>query len=488
MTRRSLRVVQEGGAKAAPSAGAAALRVPRHWLHGRFLLQSVLFLIALGLVLHGFLGPQLAPRNLATLLAWVHYRGLVVLVLLFVGNLFCMACPLTVPREIARRFFVPRRTWPKKLRNKWLAVGLFVAILFAYELFDLWATPLWTAILIVGYWAAALWVDASFKDASFCKYLCPLGQFNFLSSTMSPGEIRVRNRSVCDECTTLDCIRGQFDPNGSGQLLRRGCELGLFQPKKVGNLDCTFCLDCVRACPKDNVAFGLRTPGEELWQSGARSGLGQLTRRKDLAALVVVFTFGALMNALGMVSPAYAFQRWMNELLGLDSAVIPLLVLFGLVMVLAPVLLLGVAAWSVKRSTESERSVTAIAVRFSYALLPLGFAVWLSHYCFHFLTGALTFIPVLQDVVAATGTAWLGEPQWRLSGLPEAVVLPLEVGFIALGVVGTLLAADRIAERDHERTRRQAFVPWAVVGVLLGAAGLWLLTQPMEMRGTFISG
>ena len=31
----------------------------------------------------------------------------------------------------------------------------------------------------------------------------------------------------------------------------RGCELALVQPRKVGNMDCTFCMDCVRACPHD---------------------------------------------------------------------------------------------------------------------------------------------------------------------------------------------------------------------------------------------
>ena len=31
------------------------------------------------------------------------------------------------------------------------SIALFVGILFAYELFDLWASPWWTAWLIVGY-------------------------------------------------------------------------------------------------------------------------------------------------------------------------------------------------------------------------------------------------------------------------------------------------------------------------------------------------
>src|SRR5262249_23683589 len=59
----------------------------------RVALQLPLFVLAALLVLHGLFGPDLAPKNLATLVTWVHYRGLLVLVLLAAGNFFCLACP-----------------------------------------------------------------------------------------------------------------------------------------------------------------------------------------------------------------------------------------------------------------------------------------------------------------------------------------------------------------------------------------------------------
>ena len=46
------------------------------------MLQSVALVIATVIVLHGLFGPQDAPRNLATVLTWVHYRGLLVIALL----------------------------------------------------------------------------------------------------------------------------------------------------------------------------------------------------------------------------------------------------------------------------------------------------------------------------------------------------------------------------------------------------------------------
>ncbi|HEX8116769.1 MAG TPA: hypothetical protein VF521_05815, partial [Pyrinomonadaceae bacterium] len=116
------------------------LRVPLvgnllRWRHARTALQIPLFVVAALMILHGLFGPQLAPKNLATTLSWVHFRGALVLVLLLAGNFFCMACPFMLPRNLARRFVKPRRNWPRFLRNKWLSLALFVGVLFAYELF-----------------------------------------------------------------------------------------------------------------------------------------------------------------------------------------------------------------------------------------------------------------------------------------------------------------------------------------------------------------
>src|SRR5205814_1416531 len=125
----------------------------------------------------------------------------------------------------------------------------------------------------------------------------------------------------------------------------RGCELALFQPMKVGNMDCTFCLDCVHACPHDNVGLIARVPGSELWAETPRSGLGRLLERKDMAALVLVFTFGALLNAFGMVSPVYALQAWLSRVMGTTDRAPILAILFTAGLVVEPAILLGLAAW-----------------------------------------------------------------------------------------------------------------------------------------------
>ncbi len=332
-------------------------------------------------------------------------------------------------------------------------------------------------------------MDGVFKHASFCKFVCPIGQFNFVASTVSPLEVKVRDLDVCTSCRTKDCIRGRRERPETPVVIQRGCELALFQPRKVGNLDCTFCLDCVQACPHDNVGILSRVPAEELTVDSLRSGVGILSRRRDLSALAVVFTFGALLNAFGMVSPVYALQGWLAGVLHLDSEAPVLGMLFVLMLVVEPALLLGAAGWLTLRWGGRGGALLPTVVKYSYALIPLGFGVWLSHYGFHFLTGLYTFIPVAQGALAgAAGWPVLGEPAWGLAGLPERVVYPFELGLLGLGLLGSLLLAYRLAEDDEATHPRRVFAAWAGVCLLLWVSALWLLSQPMEMRGTFLGG
>jgi polyferredoxin len=238
--------------------------------------------------------------NLAGVLPWIHWRGLLILGLLAYGNVFCLACPFLLPRTLARRFLPPGRTWPRWLRSKWLAVLLLALFLWAYEAFSLWDSPWWTAWLALSYFAAAFVIDAFFRGAAFCKYLCPIGQFNFVQSLVSPLEVKVRDPEVCAGCRTKDCIRGRDGIPG--------CELNLYQPRKAGNMDCTFCLDCAHACPHDNIAVSAEVPGRDLWRDPARSGVGSFAKRPDLAALILLLVFGAFANAVGMVAPVLAWR------------------------------------------------------------------------------------------------------------------------------------------------------------------------------------
>ena len=426
----------------------------------RLLLQLPLLLVAIVVVAHGLYGSSIAPRNLATVLSWVHYRGLLVIALLAIGNLFCTGCPMILVRDAGRRFAHPALRWPRALRTKWPAIVLFAGVLFAYELFDLWSLPRATAWLVVAYFAVALVIDMLFAGASFCKYVCPIGQFNFVSSMLSPTELRVRDIGTCRTCRTVDCIKGRREPDaampGAVTIVQRGCELALFLPSKVGNLDCTLCLDCVHACPHDNIALITRLPGDELSDTRRRSGIGRLTRRTDIAALAVLFTFGAMLNAFAMTSPAARVERWMAAITGIDAEVIVLGLLFLGGLVILPGVLIGIAS-AVTRvlSPGGTDSIRAIAVGYAYALVPFGFAVWFAHYTFHLLTGALTIVPVTQSaIIDVAGMAIMGEPLWAWTGASPGLVFPIQLGCAVPGRWGAWPWPSGFRRRRSRHGRR----------------------------------
>jgi polyferredoxin len=443
------------------------------WRHARTAIQLVLLLLAALVVTDGLFGTSLDPTSFATVAIWTHYRGLLVVALLAAGNLFCMGCPFVLARDAARRLRMPTVVLPRWLRTKWIGIALFGVVLFCYERFGLWALPRATAYLVLAYFASAVAVDLMFSGASFCKYVCPIGQFNFVASTMSPFELRVREMATCHSCRTVDCIKGND--------LQRGCELRLFLPAKVGNMDCTLCLDCVHACPHDNIALAARVPGAELADPRRRSGIGRFARRADIAALATLFVFGSLVNAFGMALPAGSVEGQVVRFV------------FGLGVL--PIVLLGAAAvvtralvgdpervaphWKVGRPFQGRRQ---IAINYAYALVPLGFGMWLAHYGFHLLTGALAIVPVTQRAaIDLLGRPALGLPLLRLTGMRPGSVYPIEIGVILLGALGSLGVAFQVSERDYSTRAGIATLPWALVIVFLTSAALWIMSQPMTM-------
>ncbi len=244
------------------------------WRYARLAFQLPLLILAVFAIVDGFTGRDVAPRNVATVSVWLHYRGLVVVALALVGNAFCAACPLMLTRGATR--WLERRLpfklrWPDGLRNKYLVIFLLLAIFFSYEVFNLWASPWLTAWLIVAYFAGALAIDTLFPAGTFCRYVCPLGNFNFAYATASPTQITASDPDICRKCEHKPCLHGRQtldnpptqegggtkaafipladikNPNGKGYF--PGCETDLFVPTVQSNMDCTSCFNCVRACP-----------------------------------------------------------------------------------------------------------------------------------------------------------------------------------------------------------------------------------------------
>ncbi|MBI3412332.1 MAG: cytochrome c oxidase assembly protein [Planctomycetes bacterium] len=478
------------------------------WRHARIAVQLPLLLLAALVILDGLTGPQVGPMNLAGVLPWIHWRGLLVLVLLAAGNFFCFACPFLVSRTLARKWLPRGWTWPRLLRNKWPAIALLLSFFWAYEAFALWDSPWLTAWIALGYFGAAFIIDGLFRGAAFCKYLCPIGQFNFVQSLVSPIEVKVRDPGVCETCMTKDCIRGRpghipLTPNPSplrgegrpdspnpspqrGEGSVRGCELDLFLPRKMGNMDCTYCLDCIHACPHDNIGIEAVLPGAELRRDPVRSGIGRFSQRLDVLLLLVILVFAAFANAAGMIGPVLAWRDRLETSAGLSASWSVTLFLFG-ALIVTPATMIGSASWLSRLLGGLKIPIRKVAARFVPSLVPMGCAMWLSHYCFHFFTSYETIIPVGQRFLRDHG--WSTEsPHWLASCCRPVTdgLLRLEIVFLDLGLLLSLYTAYAIARELEPAWNRRlgALAPWAILIVLLFYAGIWIVFQPMEMRGT----
>jgi len=453
-----------------------SLRFVEHRLFRR-VLQIIMFGLAIAVILDGLFGPAMSPLNLAGVLPWIHWRGLIVISLLIAGNFFCMACPFMLTRDLGRRFLPARWRWPKRLRSKWLAVALLAIYLWAYEVFSLWNSPLWTAWIVIGYFVGAFFIDGFFQGASFCKYVCPIGQFNFVQSLVSPLEVKVRDIDVCKNCKTYDCIRGNS--------VTRGCELQLFQPKKAGNVDCTFCLDCIHACPHNNVGILAAVPGKQLLHDGNRSSLKRLSRRIDFTALVLLLVFGAFVNAAGMVSAVAIWEQAVKQKLGFSSVlpVTTVLMVFGLVILPASIAMIcGFASRILSRNQIRTREVIC---SLTLSLIPIGFGMWSAHLLFHFFNGAGTAMPVIQRALSDLKMYFFHEtgPTIAFASSSLSWITSLQFLLLDSGFLMTLYLAWRIAQRQNGPSAVRIAVPWACLSVLLYMVGVWILFQPMQMRG-----
>ncbi len=200
------------------------------WRHARVALQLPLAVLAAVLILDGLRGPQIAAVNLAGVLPWIHWRGLLILALLVAGNFFCMACPFTLPRRLAGRWLGLGRVWPRVAAHE-MAGGRALWRCFSglTRRFRCGTARGGRPGLRSATSSRRLPSTVCFPPAPSANTSVPIGQFNFVQSLVSPLEVKVRSPIVCVSCTTHECIRGsdgipgcQIAPLSAAQVEQHG--------------------------------------------------------------------------------------------------------------------------------------------------------------------------------------------------------------------------------------------------------------------------
>jgi hypothetical protein len=85
----------------------------------------------------------------------------------------------------------------------------------------------------------------------------------------------------------------------------------------------------------------------------------------------------------------------------------------------------------------------------------------------------------------------VGPERWQLGPLvPGGWLFPIQALSILLGFFASMIVGVQQTERYYKNpnTALRALLPWAILLFFMMAAALWLMVQPMEMRGTIFLG
>jgi len=442
-------------------------------------MQVPLLALMAVVVVVGLTDVQDGGRNLATKLTWTIWWAGIIFTFVLAGRVWCLACPFGALNEWTARWSRAVRRLPRIFRNLWWATGLFVLLTWADEQLGVVRSPRVTAWLVIFFAGLAVLVGLRYERRSFCRYLCPIGGLIGIYSMTAPIELRPRHAAACRAHDVKECYRG--GPRS------RGCPMFEFPQTLDRNNYCTFCAECVKGCSRDNLVLRFRAFGRDLWATGRRA-MDEAYLAAVLAGLTLLVTAQMLTAWPEWIS---AIARWLpaavrgtlkpvTYLTAVESAVL----LVGS-LVVAPLLLLGAAAWADRRAAPEGVGPRRTFVLFAYMFVPVGLAMHLAHNLEHLLLEGGGIVPVVQRALAVYTPLRLGEPDWQVGPLaPAPVVSVLQAVVVVAFFVLSLLAGRRLAlgTYPNPRVAGRALLPFAALSLALTVAGLVLLQQPMGMR------
>lgn len=418
-------------------------------------------------ILAGLAGTPVGNRNFSIIAVWIAWWSLLVLVAVpFLGRGWCNVCPIPLPGEWLQqgallgpngrnRGLSLGRKWPRRLRHIWLQNGAFVLLaLFSAVVLT---RPAVTAVLFILLLAIAITTSLIYERRAFCRYLCPVGGFIGLYSQLAPVEIRIKDSAVCAAHQTKTCFTGNKDGYG--------CPWGAFPGGLFKDSQCGACMECLRTCPRDNIAINLRPFG---------TGLSQVRgRRLDEAFKALIMLGSAVAYSAIMLGPWGGIKMAAYDI-GSISWWIYALAFVSFVLILLPgsFYLATRAGWV---QASKRRTPRQSFIAYAYALVPLGLSAWIAFsLAFAFANGSYLW-PVLSDPLGwgwdLLGTANLAWTPYFTKILPGLQLFVLLVGLLWASVTARRIAAE---VSPAPNAWRQA-LPVASFCVLVVSGLLWLL-------------
>lgn len=446
----------------------------------RFACQAVVVSLFFLVIAAGLFGNQNPALNIAPILTWTVWWGGLVILIMFAGKAWCWVCPWdAVAGWMEKLRFWSRATeglslnlkWPRPLRNIAIATVLFVGLTWVELGFGVTMRPRVTAYLALTMLAMAIVSAFLFERKGFCRYACLVGRVSGLYAMFAGTEVRAKDRSVCRGCVGKECVQGS--------QAAYGCPTFLFPGYLASNTYCIQCMECVQACPEDNLTVNLRPWGADL--------VAQHRPRTDEAYLALLMLSITGFHGLTMTPNWARLTEWIDGSLSAGR-----LAAFSLGMaslMLAPIVafagLAWLSFWLGKSGAANDRlSFHDYFVRYAYSLLPIALFYHLAHNMEHLLMEGPKVVAMISDPF---GWNWnlLGTAAWNIPPLVSLDVLwILQAGLVLAGHVYSLWIAHHTS-RQLFGVRGAAFrsqLPMLAAMIAFSVFSLWLLKQPMEMR------
>ena len=430
----------------------------------------VLFVFVL-VILAGLVGTPIGGANSSIVFAWIVWWGALIVLLIPLGaRAWCAVCPIAAVGEWVQRraILAPGRSrpltrgldWPAPLRGLWVQNGAIVAMgMFSAVILT---RPSTTAIVLLALTLFALGLFLVFKRRAFCRYVCPVGGFIGLYSAAAPLEVRAVDPDIClAHCgpAAKECIKG----SAAGF----GCPWMEYPGTLDRNINCGMCMECLKTCPKGNIALNLRPFGSELAVAG---------RHTDEAYRALIVLTAALLYSAMMAGPWGWLRDWANLGSGRPLTFVGYMGLLMITtLVLTPAAFFG-ASWLAKTmSRAKDVSARRLFVAFAYTAVPLGLAAWVAFSLDFLFAHASNVVPVLSDpfgwgwnLFGTAGYAW--RPY-----VPQ--LLPyLQVPILTVGLAMSVRLAHHISGEyvDDAAAARRSVIPVAALLTLITLTLLWL--------------
>ncbi len=444
----------------------------------RFALQAGVTGMFLLIVAAGLWGNQNPALNIAPLLTWTVWWGLLPVLILVAGKVWCYVCPWDAVAGWTEKLALWRKRegiglglrWPRIVRNISIATILFVGLTWVELGFGVTMKPRVTAYLAIAMLLLAVGSALLFERKSFCRYGCLVGRVSGLYALFGGAEVRSRSAETCLECRTKECVRGSETAYG--------CPTFLYPGKLDTNTYCIQCMECVQACPHDNLAYNVRPLGSDLAVEGKpRSDEAYLA----LLMLSITGFHGLTMTPVWQqLVDAIRAESGTGRVLGFSIGMAAIM--------LAPIAVYAALVAISRRLGESRArrplSYRDYFIRYAYALLPIALFYHIAHNLEHLLMEGPKVVALASDPF---GWNWnlFGTAGWTVPPLVSLEHLWLLQAFLVLvGHVYSLWVAQRTSLRlfGSSRAAFRSQIPMLIGMVLFSIFSLWLLKQPMEMR------